>query len=208
MVIKGASRGEFLDSNQLLGDSLSEGISLGDVDGDDDLDAFVGNRGGNRVWINQGGGQNGMIGQFLGRGQLLGNSSSEAVELRDLDGDGDLAAYVANDGSQANWVWINGGGIQGGIIGEFVDGGQGLGDSSSLDVSLGDVNGDGSIDAFVANNGANTVWFNTLPATAEAIQTQASRVRRPREHVSERRDRRVPDRRRLDMVNFGPTGQV
>ena len=42
-----------------------------------------------------------------------GNSYSRGVALGDHDGDGDLDAWVAN--YQANRVWINDGGLQGGV---------------------------------------------------------------------------------------------
>ncbi len=105
-----ATTGEFFDSGQALGDHHSTGISLGDLDGDGDLDAFVANLGeANRVWINQGGAQGGTPGTFSDSGQTVGDHLSHAVSLGDLDGDGDLDAFVANYG-EANRVWINQGG--------------------------------------------------------------------------------------------------
>ena len=143
--------GVFTDSGQSPGDSSSMGVSLGDLDGDGDLDAFVANWGNqaNRVWFNNG------LGTFIDSGQSLGLSSSVGVSLADLDSDNDLDAFVANYDGQANKVWLNDG------TGSFIDSGNSLGSSWSICVSVGDFDGDGDLDAFVTNEGqANKVWFN------------------------------------------------
>jgi hypothetical protein len=160
---QGGVVGNFTDSGQALGNSTSLDVSLGDLDGDGDLDAWVANLNqANRVWINQGGVQGGTVGNFTDSGQALGNAAGRAVSLGDFDGDGDLDAWVANSDNQANRVWINQGGVQGGTVGNFTDSGQPLGNSISIDVSLGDLDGDGDLDAWVANsdNQANRVWLN------------------------------------------------
>ena len=147
--------GNFTDSNQSLGNSESLGVDIGDLDGDGDIDAFFSNSyQPNKVWFNNG------SGTYTDSGQNLGSSDSYCIELGDLDGDGDLDAFVANyEGQpegQPNKVWVNDG------SGVFTDNGQSLGNSSSVGVDLGDVDGDGDIDAFTANHFSqpDKVWLN------------------------------------------------
>ncbi|MDP6058534.1 MAG: FG-GAP-like repeat-containing protein, partial [Pirellulaceae bacterium] len=143
----------FVDSGQILDDHGSFGVSLGDLDGDGYLDAFVANYDeGHRVWINNGADPN--LPRFVNNGQILGDNLSEGMALGDLDGDGDLDAFVANFFSEGNRVWMNDG------AGTFTDSGQILGNHDSNNVELGDLDGDGDLDAIVANNGANHVWIN------------------------------------------------
>ena len=141
--------GVFEETGQSLGNRNSLRVTLGDVDGDGDLDAFVANLArANRVWLNDSGGN------FIDSGQSLGYHFSLGVSLGDLDGDGDLDAFVANY-VQGNRAWINDG------AGNFTDSGQALGNHNSRRVILGDVDGDGDLDAFVVtNNQANRVWVN------------------------------------------------
>ena len=143
----------FVDNGQWVDAYNSVAVSLGDLDGDGDLDAFVVNYDQpSRVWLNNG------DGMYYETGQAIGRSNSEGVSLGDVDGDGDLDAFVANY-NQANRVWLNNG------SGTFSDSGQALGRSPSYDVSLGDLDGDGDLDAFVANGGANRVWLNNGDGT-------------------------------------------
>ncbi len=152
---------DFSDSGQALGDSVSWGVALGDLDGDGDLDAFVANwSGANKVWLNDGGAQEGSPGFFSDSGKRLGSSESVDVALGDLDGDGDLDAFVANIRNQPNKVWLNNGGAQKGVLGTFSDSGQNLGSGLSWAVALGDVDNDGDLDAWIANSDYNKVWLN------------------------------------------------
>lgn len=89
---------------------------------------------------------------FTGTGQSIGNAVTNDAALGDLDGDGDLDAFAAND--KANKVWLNNGN------GFFLENGQSLGNANSRGVALGDLDGDGDLDAFLANDKSLQVWVN------------------------------------------------
>ncbi|MCB8966361.1 MAG: VCBS repeat-containing protein [Ardenticatenaceae bacterium] len=149
--------GVFTDSGQTLGNANGFAIELGDLDGDSDLDAFVvygvNTSQPNKVYFNDG------SGNFSDSGQNLGNTDGSDVGLGDLDGDGDLDAFVSRLFDNPNEVWLNDG------HGFFSNSGQALGNSGSYSLALGDVDGDGDIDAFIATIDAdetapNEVWLN------------------------------------------------
>jgi hypothetical protein len=166
--------GQFSDSGQRLGSSSTEAVALGDLDGDGDLDAFVATDWINGVWLNDG------TGTFTDSGQRLSDLLSFAVALGDLDGDGDLDAFVGNadheSGGQPNAVWLNDG------AGTFSHSGQSVGDSTTLVVALGDLDGDGDLDAFVASGDdmgeADEVWLNdgtgTFSDTGQRLGSSSS----------------------------------
>jgi hypothetical protein len=141
----------FYDSGQRLGNDDHRGLSMGDLDGDGDLDAVAGgyNEYPSRVFLNDG------TGVYSDTGQSLGSEFSLGISLGDLDGDGDLDVF---EGSYArpNRVWWNDG------AGYFTDSGQRLGDSNSFFAALGDLDGDGDLDVFEPNVGGepNRVYLN------------------------------------------------
>ena len=176
--------GTFIDSGQRLGNEESAKVYLADLDGDGDLDAWVANIGYNTLFTNNGQGlfsanRNLFEDGFMG-------SVMWAIALGDLDGDGDLDALgggccgAVSFSSpqdrqlhiQYNLTWINQGGAQGGQLGAFRSSGKPLESLSAQGAALGDLDGDGDLDAFFANNALmnldadtdtpqpNTVWWN------------------------------------------------
>jgi hypothetical protein len=103
-------------------------------------------------------------GAFSTTGQSLGQLGSQAVALGDLNGDGAPDAFLANSSNMdasgnaqrgiPNTIWFNDG------QGNFSDSGQELGQMESTAVTLGDVNGNGFLDAVVGNRGPDEIWLN------------------------------------------------
>jgi hypothetical protein len=159
--------GIFSDSGQELNVGLghSHAVAIADLDSDRALDAFVTitEELAFQVWFNNG------LGVFTNSGQSLPSSNAQGVDLGDLDGDGDLDAFMANSGSSdegsGNTIWLNDGN------GQFYDSGLRLGEAYSLDIALGDLDGDGDLDGFVVNSyfshssvdKSNRIWVNTTP---------------------------------------------
>ena len=141
--------GRFEDSGQRIGTDFTTDAAAGDLDGDGDLDAYLANGGieeSDRVLFNDG------SGTFTEGPPLALQLRSNAVALGDLDGDGDLDAFVATlrqfptspNMDFADRIYLNDG------AGTFTDSGQTLASAQSTDVALGDLDGDGDLDAVVA----------------------------------------------------------
>ena len=112
---------------------------------------------GNAVWLNDG------HGVFTVSEQSPGSGTS--MELGDVDGDGDLDAFVASWDDEPSTAWLNDG------AGAFADSGQKLGSGGCFAVTMGDLDGDGDLDAIVAQLEANTIWLNDgLGAFADSGQ--------------------------------------
>jgi hypothetical protein len=144
-----------------LGDLRMRAAALGDLDGDGDLDVFAAvlapREGGERghpdlVLLNDG------QGNFTDSGQRLGDRSSTAVALGDLDGDGDLDALVGS--SLDSLIWINQGGAQGGTTGQFQLSEGVLASGETTHVFLEDLDGDGDLDALIAGTRQARIWWN------------------------------------------------
>jgi hypothetical protein len=116
---------------------------LGDLDGDGDLDVYFANLTiestdlPDEVWLNDG------LGNFTNSGQALDTAFGGIPALGDLDADGDLDVYVSGDFGQGalDEVWLNDG------LGDFSLGYQVEENFAGGWVTLGDLDGDGNLDA-------------------------------------------------------------
>jgi len=111
----------------------------------------------------------GGTGVFTNTEQTMGSNPSYKIALGDLDGDGDLDAFVANnsmDPAKRNKVWLNDGN------GFFRNSEQELPRGYSRGLALGDVDGDGDLDVYVTNSGPNKLWLNNGDGTfTDSAQT-------------------------------------
>jgi hypothetical protein len=139
--------------HQSFGGQLSISLKLGDIDGDADLDVVVANYTGEAetAWINDGNANFTLRDSF-------GAGYSVDIALGDLDGDNDLDAVVANAFTEDETVFLNDG------TGDFSPHPTtpSFGAGYSDGVTLGDVDGDGDLDAVVANRAGEPegVWLN------------------------------------------------
>lgn len=157
--------GNFTDSGQRLGNSASNDVALGDIDGDGDIDAIVANFHNtnldnptyqlNKIWINDGAGNFSESNQDLGKGSKL-------VLLSDIDNDSDLDAVFTSQGDYGStMVYLNNAGV-------FSLANNSINNCSAF--SIGDIDNDGDNDLFLTHairgsSMPSEVWLNMrIPA--------------------------------------------
>ena len=142
---------------------IAASIELGDLNGDGTIDAVVsGWRNAaadgcpNRVLLNDG------KGRLTDAAQLFDEEMrhSHGLALGDVDRDGDLDVVLVTQGTPSARLYLNDG------KGRFMAG-RTLGTSGVEKVALADLNGDGSLDIFLACIGPDEVWLNDGRGTFE-----------------------------------------
>jgi large repetitive protein len=128
-------------------------VALADLDADADLDALTGNTGSDRLFLNGGGG---VFGDATTTNLPPSPAGTRALAVGDLDGDGDLDLLLANVGS-GNRLYLNGGPAV------FLDGTAAYLPTlldTTRSISLGDLDGDGDLDAFLGTYGQDRLLVN------------------------------------------------
>jgi len=121
-------------------------VALGDVDGDGDLDAVLGTVAQNRLYLNDG---SGVFTDATAANLPAVSDPTRAVALGDVDGDGDLDLFAGNSFFDQNRLWVNDGA---GVFTDVTATNLPAIADNTVAVSLGDLDGDGDLDAFVSNS--------------------------------------------------------
>ncbi len=136
--------------SQTLGYDETEGLAMGDLNGDNYPDIIeINMRDTNVVRLNNGDGT-------FSQHQTFGTSTawSQSVNVADIDGDGDLDAIEGFAGG-SNKIWLNDG------TGTLTDSGQGLTADWTYSIAVGDIDGDGDIDIIFGESAKyDGLWIN------------------------------------------------
>ena len=126
------------------------GVAFADLDDDGDQDAVVASYRNvpDQVWLNDG------LGRFT-PGMTLGDGRSTDVTLADLNGDGKLDAFFTSR-HVANSIWFGDG------TGQFTRSDQVFDEGICRSVALDDFDGDGDMDAVVAEGGVGVAGCNKV----------------------------------------------
>lgn len=137
-------------------DHTVQGVGVGDLDGDGDLDALVAWAGGSFGLRNDGAG--GLSVDPAIRASVGDLPGSEAVALADLDGDGDLDAMLGSWSAEASVYWNDGTGV---FTPELLPGT----DVVTYAIAFGDADGDGDLDAYVSAAAYNMTYEDIVAGT-------------------------------------------
>ena len=144
----------------VIGDSTP---ALVDIDGDGDLDAFVGASDGNVYFFENTGSATSAAFAVPVTGSPFGLSnvgSDNAPAFADVDGDGDLDAFVGEYDGNLNFFENTGSSTSAAFAAPVTSAPFGLSDVGDRSTpALVDIDGDGDLDAFVGENGGSLEFF-------------------------------------------------
>ena len=173
---------DITDHSGICADRYGMGIATGDIDNDGDADVFLANYGANQLFENRGGGQ---FRDITAGSGIAGERWSVSASFADYDGDGLLDLYVANyvnfrldnhrtcystastpgycaptayrPESDRLYRNLGGGQFEDATAAAGVEGPYG----GALGVVADDLDGDGGVDFYVANDQMeNRMWLN------------------------------------------------
>ncbi|MBI3387639.1 MAG: VCBS repeat-containing protein, partial [Deltaproteobacteria bacterium] len=152
--------------------------SFADLDGDGDLDAFIGSLAGNTIYFANTGSSAAPAfaassANPFGLAGVGGGASSPS--FADLDGDGDLDAFIGN-GDGDTIYFANTGSSAAPAFAASSANPFGLADVGAFSSpTFADLDGDGDLDAFIGNLAGNTIYFaNTGSSAAPAFAASST----------------------------------
>ncbi len=134
----------------------SETASFGDYDNDGLVDLYVTNSEGNKknfLYRNMGGQ---VMENVSGVPQVMDIGSSRNVNWADIDSDGDPDLFVTNENSEKNDLYRNDGG---GVFVKLTAPVITIDQFNTISSSWGDIDNDGDLDLFLANDGSKNQLF-------------------------------------------------
>jgi Ca2+-binding RTX toxin-like protein len=151
----------------------SSNPTLVDIDGDGDLDAFVGNKDGNTLFYENTGSATFAAATTNPFG-LSDVGSSSNPTLVDIDGDGDLDAFVGNkDGNTL--FYENTGSASSATFAAATTNPFGLSDIGQYSSpTFVDIDRDGDLDAFIGNYDGNTLFYENTGSASSATFAAAT----------------------------------
>ncbi|MCP9833044.1 MULTISPECIES: FG-GAP-like repeat-containing protein [unclassified Cyanobium] len=159
--------------------------SFVDIDGDRDLDAFIGNRDGNTLFFRNTAAAGSTTPAYaaaaenpFGLDNVGGNASPSFV---DIDGDGDLDAFIGN--RYGSTLFFRNTAAAGSTTPSYADGAEnpfGLDNVGENAIpSFVDIDGDGDLDAFIGNGFGDTLFFNNTAAAGSTTPAYAAAETNP-----------------------------